>query len=187
MVSPRVVLLLTLLFLFALGCQQIDPPRTELTQNQWRQVQNHLLEEAPEPQHPMGVIFDGNLMLLGFDLDGELRPGGSATVTWYWQALEDIHKDWKIFVHLDSDVERLRQNLDRYPLAQSMNEIYRTYHLREGHILADRQTFVLREDFPPGDATFFVGLFRGEPRAPATGGRTTEDHRGIGPTVEILP
>ncbi len=167
------------------GCQQIEPPRTELTQNQWRQVQEYLLDEAPEPDYPIGVVFGESVELVGLSVEGDLRPGQEVTATWYWRVLADVHEDWQIFVHFDAEEERFRQNLDHYPLGRQMSDVYRTYHWQEGQVLADEQVFEVREDFPAGEATFFVGLFRGERRSPVTSGRATDDHRAIGPTVAI--
>lgn len=176
----------TLFLLTSLSCQRVEQSQIELTQSQWQDIQQHMPDERPSPEYELGVEYGDEIELIGLDIDGEFIQGESVELTWYWQALEDVDQDWQIFVHFDSEEEPFRQNLDHYPLGQITDNTFRTYHWEEGHIIADRQRFVLSEDYPVGDAVFYVGLFRGEQRSPVSNDATaTEDNRGIGPTVEI--
>lgn len=181
-----VVLVVAALFV---GCQRVEDSRIELTQSQWQRIQPHLLDERPEPDHPMEVEFDDDIELIGLDIDGDFVPGELVELTWYWKAHGDVDRDWQIFVHFDSQQDPYRENLDHYPLEAQMNEVYRTYHWEEGHIIEDTQRFTLPEDYPIGDALFYVGLFRGDTRAEVTNDAeaTVEElgPRAIGPTVEI--
>lgn len=175
------------LALFLFGCQKIEQPRTELTQSQWRNIQEHLLDEPPEPEHPIGVQFGDEIELIGLDVEGELRAGQEVTFTWYWRAMSDVNQDWRIFVHFDSQEARHRQNLDHYPLGSQMNDVFRTYHWKEGHIIEDVQTFTVMEDYPGGDAVPYIGLYRGDTRSPVSNsGPSTDDNRAIGPTLTII-
>lgn len=170
-----------------IACQRPEDRQIALTQAQWQTVQEHLLDEAPQPEHPIGVEFADQIELIGVDIDGTFAPGEEIELVWYWRALADVERDWKIFVHLDSEEHRFRQNLDHFPLESTMNEAYRTYHLQEGHILADAQSFTLRDDYPTGEALFHVGLFHGERRASISNdGPTSGADRAQGPTVQIV-
>ncbi len=172
-----------------MGCQRVEDSRIELTQSQWQRIQPHLLDDRPEPEYVMDVEFDDDIELIGLDIDGNLLPGELVELTWYWKAHDDIDRDWQIFIHFDSQQEAFRQNLDHFPLGEEMNNIYRTYHWRDGDIIADVQRFRLDENYPAGDALFYVGLFRGNTRADVTNdARATEEElgpRAIGPTVQI--
>lgn len=177
---------LLLCLLFTTGaCQKIELARTELTQSQWRQVQPYLLEDAPAPKYPLAARFADEVELIGLDIEGALKPGQEVTFSWYWRALKDVSQDWKIFVHLDSQEGRFRQNLDHYPLESLMSQIYRTYHWQEGQIIKDVQTFRLADDAPLGEITPFVGLFRGDRRAPITSADAPADNRASGPALTI--
>ncbi len=183
-VATVVVSLLALSLVFA--CQRVEQSKIELTQNQWTEIQNFLLDERPDPEFEIGVEFGDEIELIGADIDGDFEPGEVVEITWYWQALADVDDDWQIFVHFDSEEARFRQNLDHYPLGEQMSDIFRTYHWEEGHIIADIQRFTLRDDYPAGNALFYVGLFRGEERSPVSNdGEATGDDRAIGPTVQI--
>lgn len=177
---------LTLIFLMLFSCQRVEDSKIELTQSQWQDIQQHLLDERPSPEHDINVEFGDEIELIGLDIDGDFVTGEEIELTWYWHASEDIDQDWQIFVHFDSNEEPFRQNLDHYPLGQMMDNAFRTYHWEEGHIIADTQRFVLSEDYPSGEAVFYVGLFRGEQRSPVSNdGDATDDNRAIGPTVTI--
>lgn len=182
----RTSLLLLLIFSLSMSaCQKIELARTELTQSQWRQVEPYLLEAPPSPKFPIDTVFADEIKLIGLDIDGDLIPGEEVTFTWYWQALAEISQDWKIFVHLDSKEPRFRQNLDHYPLQTLMNEVYRTYHWQQGQIIKDVQTFRLASDTPPGEIRPFVGLYRGDLRAPITSEEAANDRRAPGPLLTI--
>lgn len=169
------------------GCQKNEEPRVELTPAQERQVDEHLLDERPEPEYELGVRFDDEIELIGLDVDDELVAGQEVTFTWYWEVLDDVEQDWRIFGHFDARQGRGRQHLDHYPLEDSINDVYRTYHWREGQLIEDVQTVTLRDDFPGGDAVPYVGLYRGKTRAPITNdAETTADGRAVGPTLEVV-
>lgn len=186
---PRRLTALTcwaLLLLMLFGCQRLEDSRIELTQSQWEEVRTHHLDEAPDPDHAMEIRYHDSIELIGVDVDGDFAPGEEVELTWYWRVIEDVDEDWQIFVHFDSHEDRYRQNLDHYPLGERMDDVYRTYHWEEGQVIADPHEFVVQEDYPVGEAAFYVGLFRGEQRAPITDGEpTTDDNRAIGPTVDI--
>ena len=57
--------------------------------------------DLPEPEHPLVADFGDSIRLLGFDLE-ETNPtgGGQIQVVLYWQALDVITEDYKVFVHL---------------------------------------------------------------------------------------
>ncbi|RAL23616.1 hypothetical protein DL240_05505 [Lujinxingia litoralis] len=162
------------------ACQSSEP-RVVLTQEQWSQVREHILEEAPTPKYPIGATYDDTIELIGLDIDGELKAGQEVTFTWYWRALQDVERDWKIFVHFDSQSQPLRQNLDHYPVG----DLFRTPLWKEGQIIRDQQTVKLREDFPRGEALPYIGLFRDDVRAEVQGKSITDDRRAIGPRLNI--
>ena len=157
------LLLLSLLFLH--GCLQIELPREELSQEELLLLQRFIPRQPTTPVYPLSATFDDEIELLGLDIQGELVPGEEVRIVWYWRALSEVQRDWKIFVHLDSLESPLRHNLDHYPLQDPFEARLRTYHLPPGEIIADLQRFTLREDFPPGQARLFVGLFQGSERA----------------------
>jgi len=57
--------------------------------------------DLPDPQYPLVADFGSRIRLLGFDLvETAPNPGGQIEVVLYWQALDEVGKSYKVFVHL---------------------------------------------------------------------------------------
>lgn len=179
--NPR--FLLPLAAIAVLSCQEVEQPTTVLTQEQWNEVKQHILETAPEPQHKIGAQFEGKIELIGLDVT-ELQAGRKATFTWYWKALDDIDKNWKVFVHFDSAARPFRQNLDHVPV----REMYSTNRWKKGQVIKDVQEVTLQAGFPAGKATPYIGFWRGDTRMKVSNDvpKTEEAQpRVIGPTLTV--
>jgi len=164
------------------GCQEVNQPTTTLTQAQWKEVKSHLLDEAPDPQYPIGAKFDDKIELIGFDIDVPLVAGKPATFTWYWKALTDIDDNWKIFVHFDSSEQSFRQHLDHEPLGG----LYQTGRWKKDQIIKDVQKVTIKADFPNGQASPYIGFYKGNQRmAIKNGVKQTDDRRVIGPALKV--
>ncbi len=57
--------------------------------------------ELPTPEYPLIADFGAGIRLLGYDL-GEVNPtgGGQIEILLYWQSLDTVVEDYKVFVHL---------------------------------------------------------------------------------------
>ena len=185
-------LLLALPFLSS--CQEAEPPQAVLTQQQWQTLKKeNILEERPKPEYPIGANYGDKIELVGFDIDGELVAGEKVTFVWYWKVLSDIDKNWKIFVHFDSEDTRVqpgarRQNLDHQPV----DGLFLTsrWGRAKGKYIKDVQEVTLRASFPRGQAVPYIGFFRNNSRLPIENPeknhvRTTNDRRVIGPTLNV--
>lgn len=175
--------LLAALPLFA-ACQEVEQPTTVLTQEQWNEVKQYILETAPEPRYKIGANFDNKIELIGFDVDEPLAAGKKTTFTWYWRALADVTENWKVFVHFDSAVKPFRQNLDHVPV----RNMFETGRWKKGQIVKDVQEVTIQANFPAGKATPYIGFYRADKRLPVANDvpKTTEAQpRVIGPTLMI--
>jgi hypothetical protein len=57
--------------------------------------------DPPTPQHVITADFGTAIRLVGFDLqNADITGGGQFDVTLYWQALDTVSEDYKVFVHL---------------------------------------------------------------------------------------
>ena len=171
--------------LFALvACQEVEQPTTVLTQEQWNDVKQNILETAPEPEFKVGANFDNQIELIGFDVETPIKAGSKTTFTWYWKALKDIDKNWKVFVHFDSSVKPYRQNLDHVPV----RDMYQTSRWKKGQIIKDVQEVTINSAFPVGKATPYIGWYRGDTRLPIANDAPKTDEaqpRIIGPSLMI--
>lgn len=67
-----------------------------------------------EPTRPVDATFADNIRLMGYDLETGLD--NSLSVTLYWQAEDEIHKDYTVFLHLLSPEGDLFTQRDSQPL-----------------------------------------------------------------------
>lgn len=182
--KTRLVIALVLCATAAMACQEVEQPTTVLTQDQWNEVKKHILSEAPKPTYEVGAQFDDKIELIGFDVTEPLVAGKPATFTWYWKALEDVDKNWKVFVHFDSTTKPLRQNLDHVPV----DGLYPTSRWKKGQIVEDIQKVTIRSDMPAGPTVPYIGFWRGTERMEVTNDvKITKESqpRVIGPTLTM--
>lgn len=137
------------------GCQQRRDPTPTLTQDQWRRVQENLLETAPSPQFPVDAVFGEQVRLIGWDMEeGSVAAGERFAMTFYWEVLQaNPNERWQIFVHLDGSG---RQNLDH----DAIGGIYPSVYWQTGQIIQDRVEGELSNALGDGTIEVFVGLFR---------------------------
>lgn len=164
------------------ACQKPEDPTTVPSEEQWKEIRSHLLETAPSPQYKIEAKFEDTIELIGLDVSEPLVAGQEATFTWYWRALKDVPQNWQVFVHFDSQVRPLRQNLDHHPVGG----LYQTSRWKKGQIVRDVQKVTMRGDFPAGKAIPYVGFFRANTRMEVSNDASkTDDRRVIGPTLTV--
>ncbi len=164
------------------GCQEVDQPKTTLTQKQWQEVKGHILKEKPDPEYPIGANYADKIELIGFDVSKPLVAGKPATFTWYWKALQDIDDNWKVFVHFDSSKKAYRQNLGHHPVGG----LYQTSRWEKGQIIEDVQKVTINGNYPAGQAVPYIGFYKGKQRlAIKNGVKKTKDRRVIGPPLTV--
>lgn len=123
-----------------------DPPAADLT----------TMETALNIDFGAGNEPD-EMRLLGYTLHNDaLQPGGTVSVTLYWEALTAMNRNWSVFVHLrDADGIVIAQR-DTYPGMGLMM----TRKLVPGQTLADTYVIGLPQASPaPNVATIEVGLY----------------------------
>lgn len=165
------LLLLAIAFTSA-ACQKMQEPVPSLTQDQWRRVQENLLEAEPsDVMHPVDAVFDEKFRLIGWDISPErVEVGQEFTLTFYWEVLEETNQRWGIFVHLDAAT---RQNIDH----EAIGGIYPTPYWERGQIIRDEFTATLSTGMGDGDVAVLTGFWRDDARLPVSreGGATEEE------------
>ena len=143
-----------------------------LTKEQWDVIKANVLKEEPKVKHKVGANLDNKILLIGYDLDKEVvKPGESFTITCYWKCLDEMTEDWMIFVHIDSYMgHQYRLNLDHHPV----QNLYNSKRWKKGEIIRDVQKARFPADFPGGDATIWIGAWRGEFRLRVLEGVATD-------------
>jgi hypothetical protein len=110
------------------------------------------------PEHRADVVYADAIRLTGYDLRPPgLSPGGSISLTLYWQPLHHLDADYTTFVHLlDADGARISQS-DHRP----GDVYYPTSLWKPGEMLADRHVLNLPADLGKPPYTILVGLYTG--------------------------
>lgn len=134
-----------------------------------------VLDAPPAMQHAVNASFDRRIELLGYDLElpngDTVGPGQSFAVTWYWRCVTPVPGGYQPFLHVDGFGQRLNGDHEpvggRYPIRM----------WSEGDVVVDRQELRVPANFPPGDYTFFIGLYAGESRLEVVEGPEDDANR----------
>lgn len=117
------------------------------------------VHSSPSGQHPTSL--EANLgdqvKLLGYHLDKtSYQPGDTINVTLYWMALQEMDKDYKVFVHLTDEGEtRLIAQSDRWPVYN----LSPTTRWEPGEIVWDRHEVQIPSGEAPGIYRLATGMY----------------------------
>lgn len=114
-----------------------------------------LMGAAPV-DHPRQADFEEGIRLLGYELDrADAWPGGEVVLTLYWQATEDVERDYTVFVHLLGPDGKMWGQMDGQPLWGK----WPTSRWPTGKAVADRRIVPVDRAAPPGEFRLSVGLY----------------------------
>jgi hypothetical protein len=103
--------------------------------------------------------FGDRIALLDYELaPGPVKPGEAFHVKVYWQALEEMAEDYKVFVHLYDEAGNILAQRDRMPGLGARP----TSGWQAGEVIADRLTVPVGAEVPAGRYRLAVGLYDGE-------------------------
>ncbi|MFP3895679.1 MAG: ArnT family glycosyltransferase [Anaerolineales bacterium] len=114
------------------------------------------LPESSPLEHEMSATLGDAIGLIGYEIHPTtLQPGQSTYVTLYWRALEDMNKNYSVFVHvLDGEGNVVTQS-DGFPL----EDRYPTSQWQREQLLGDRHTLSVPANTPPGTYRFAAGMY----------------------------
>jgi hypothetical protein len=151
-------------------------------------VAKHLLAAAPaKMEHRLNADLAGKIRLLGYDLEpDEVPPGGTFTVTWYWQCVEPPGPGYRLFTHLLDAGGASRINRDGVgPIRKS----YQPEHWKAGVIVRDVQKIEVPKSWSSPVVDVRVGVWGASGRLPvAKGARDPENRiRALRIPVRLAP
>lgn len=134
-----------------------------------------IITEEPEMEHEAGAQFGDAILLLGYDLSGDVVPGGELTVTFYWKVQASLDQSYHVFVHLTDANGGVAAQADGIP--QGWHRPTTTW--REGEIVIDEHILTLPSQLPGDLDHLSVGFYRpGGPRLPVlSAGQLVPDGR----------
>jgi hypothetical protein len=128
-------------------------------------------------EHPMTAELDGQVRFLGYNLEGDFRPGGALHLTLFWQALADMDENYTVFTHLIDGEGGIYGQKDNQP----MDGFYPTGGWTVGEIVRDQYDLAISPKAPPGRYRMAVGMYRAE-----TGERLIVGRDAISPTDDKI-
>lgn len=124
--------------------------------------------QASGPSHPFRAEFDGQLRLLGYDLQPiPASPGDTLRLTLYWEAMGRVKTNYSTFAQLigpDGQVYAQHDHLTGH-------DAYPTSHWQPEALVRNEHALLISPDAPSGVYTIIVGLYINEgnlPRLPLT-------------------
>ena len=120
-------------------------------------VQVRGLALVPTPVHTRQVTLADTMRLVGYDqVPANMQPGGTVTVTLYWQPQQEIKGDYSSFVHILDDTGESIVQSDHVP-----GGVYYPSSLwRPGEVLVDSHQLKVPADAALGVYRLWVGMHR---------------------------
>jgi len=115
-------------------------------------------DELLPVQHVQSAQLDDAILLLGYDIAGELKPGWMVHLTLFWQALQPMEEDYTVFVHLIDGGGNIWEQKDNPPV----DGFYPTTQWEEGEIVRDQYDLFIPPDVPLGEYRLEVGMYLAE-------------------------
>jgi hypothetical protein len=118
--------------------------------------------ETLDIQYRVGANLGGKVQLLGYNIESGFRPGDEINLILFWQALQDMEKDYTVFNHLVNEGGNIWGQKDNPPV----DGFYPTTQWEKEEIIRDQYNLAISPDAPPGEYRIEVGMYLAE-----TGGR----------------
>ncbi|MDH4135831.1 MAG: glycosyltransferase family 39 protein [Anaerolineae bacterium] len=133
--------------------------------------------ESLDIEHPMTADLGGQVRFLGYNLEGDFRPGDSLHLGLFWQALAEMNENYTVFTHLIDGEGGIWGQKDNQPV----DGFYPTGGWTVGEIVRDQYDLTISPEAPPGFYRMAVGMYRAE-----TGERLIAEQDGILPDDRIV-
>ncbi len=111
--------------------------------------------EHPLKTDDMETNLSDRVRLLGYNVEGSYRPGGSIHLTLFWQALAQMDEGYTVFTHLVDEEGKLRGQKDNEPV----DGFYPTTEWEAGEIVRDQYDLTIAPEAPPGQYRLVVGMY----------------------------
>jgi hypothetical protein len=110
--------------------------------------------------NPTRINFGDQIALIGYDLkQRSLRPEDSLPVTFWWEALAPMERDYVAFVHLVLPPDAVWAQLDRMPHAAPENLLTPTSTWGVGDVVKDTYYVDIPPGTPPGIYDVAIGWY----------------------------
>ena len=120
------------------------------------EVEERLFKLPRPPQHPLRVRLGDGISLLGYDIEqASVRPGGTVSLTLYWQCDEPVDDNYTVFVHLLDPEGQVQGQQDLAPMGGRAP----TGGWVAGQVIVDRYAVPLAAHAPAGRYQIEAGMY----------------------------
>jgi hypothetical protein len=155
---------------------------TELTAAQRDQLRQFVGTTATTPQNEIDVSFENKIKLIGYDVEGEVRPGAAFTITWHWKVDEALDEGWRLFTHVADAAGENRINADGTGV---IRELYQPSRWKVGEYVRDAQRVELPADWNSPKVQFYIGVWNGPHRLRIVRGPNDGDNRARAASLDV--
>ncbi len=159
-----------------------------------KELDDRLLREFL-PGKPMNINYGGKILFLGYDIDKiKVKRGESLRITYYWEGLRKMDKDYAVFVHFkpvltlnQAQKKELMFQHDHRPLEEKQyKRSYKTNEWPEGEKIKEGYGISIPEEIEPGLYKITIGIWdpEGDKRLRVKG-KEERDEVEIG-QIEVL-
>jgi len=117
------------------------------------------VEKPPAPRTDVDYLpanFENQVSLLDYEIHNvQVQRGGALQLSLTWQALNSIHEDYTVFVHILDDSDRIWGQADMQPVYGT----YPTSRWQEGEVVVDPHVVWTDPEAPLGLYRIQVGLY----------------------------
>jgi hypothetical protein len=161
-----------------------------------------IIFQNPQVKYPAEVNFDGKLMFLGYNVEEVIQKKRGPSwlekylkgpakplpehrtffhITYFWQCLEEIEKDYTLVTQFEGHTYRIDQS------HQGVNGVYPTSKWRAGEMIGEEYQVEVPADYPPIRYALWVGVQDGEGLEVVGDVETDEEDRVRLGEIEVLP
>jgi len=146
------------------------------TSDESEKVAKMILGKAPAKiEHRLNAELEGKIALLGYDLEpDQVAPGGTFTVTWYWECREPPGPGYRLFTHLVDSTGESRINRDG---AGPIRKHFQPEHWRAGTVVRDTQKISIPKSWGSSVVDVRVGMWGQSGRLKVTKGPADSEDR----------
>lgn len=155
----------------------------DLSRSEREQLEQFVSTTAPSPQHPLDIVFEDKVKLLGYDVSAETwQPGATLHITWYWHAQSALEDGWRLFTHLADADDRSRVNEDGNGVVR---QLYQPSRWKAGEYIKDRQEITLPQDWGSSAVILYLGFWKDASRLRITRGPHDDEDRARAARITV--
>ncbi len=167
---------ITVILVLVLGFTSCVEQPKDLTKQQLDAAKPFILTSKPAFAHPLDINFEDHINLIGYDVSpaGVIKPGTTATVTWYWKCNKKLDDGWLLFTHVEDAKTSPRINADNEGV---IRKNYPPGKWKAGEFIKDVQRINVPKDWDSPTITFYIGVWFGPHRLKVKTGAHDKENR----------